>query len=154
MAAAAGGNIITTGLLDSTLMISYEHLVMVDELINQVRSVTSGIATDADSLALDAVAQCGHPGGDFLACEHTLRFMKRDIYYSEFCGRIEASYEDSYEKAHRRVTETMARRGTDAHVDKDVLARLAAVEARLTCDDETWRTGKGQWWATYLEDLT
>lgn len=154
MAAAAGGNIITTGLLDSTLMISYEHLVMVDELVNQIRSVTSGIATDADSLALDAVAQCGHPGSDFLACEHTLRFMKRDIYYSDFCGRVEASYEDSYEKAHRRVKEILARRDTDAHVDRDVLARLAAVEARIAEDDDTWRTGEGHWWTTYLEELT
>jgi len=152
--AAAGGNIITTGLLDSTLMISYEHLVMVDELINQIRSITGEIATDADSLALDAIGQCGHPGGDFLACEHTIRLMKRDVYYSDFCGRIEASYEDSYEKAHRRVKDILARRRTDAHVDKDVLARLGAVEARLTEDDQTWRTGKGDWWTTYLEDLT
>ncbi len=154
MGAAAGGNIITTGLLDSTLMVSHEHLVMVDELINQIRSVTSGIATDADSLALDAVAECGHPGGDFLASEHTMQFMKRDVYYSEFCGRIEASYEDSYEKAHQRVKDILARRHTDAHVDKDTLARLAAVEARLTEDDETWRNGKGHWWTPYLEDLT
>jgi trimethylamine--corrinoid protein Co-methyltransferase len=154
MGAAAGGNLITTGLLDSTLMISYEHLVMVDELIHQIRSITGGIATDADSLALEAIGQCGHPGGDYLASGHTMQFMKRDVYYSDFCGRIRASYEDSYEKAHQRVRDILARRHTDAHVEKDVLARLAAVEARLKEDDETWRKGRGDWWAPYLEDRT
>jgi len=152
MGAAAGGNIITTGLLDSTLMISYEHLVMVDELINQIRSITGGIPTDDDSLALDAIGQCGHPGGDYLASEHTLRFMKRDVYYSDYCGRTRASHEDPYEKAHQRVREILARRRTDAHVDRDTLARLAAVEARLKEDDETWRKGEGDWWRTYVDD--
>ena len=79
--------------------------------------------------------------------------MKRDIYYSEFCGRIEASYEDSYGKAHRRVKDILARRHTDTHVGKDVLARLDAVEARLTEDGRTWRTGKGDWWREYVGDL-
>ena len=42
MGLAAGGNLITTGLLDSTLMVSYEHLVLMDELIGQIKSVTHG----------------------------------------------------------------------------------------------------------------
>lgn len=151
--AAAGGNIITTGLLDSTLMISYEHLVMVNELINQIRSITRGVATDAESLALDAIGECGHPGGNYLACEHTARFLRRDIYYSEFCGRVTESYEDCYEKAHRRVKEIMERRDTNAHVEKDVLARVAAVEARLREDNKTWRQGQEHWWAFYVQDL-
>ena len=46
MGIAAGGNIITTGLLDSTLMISYEHLVVLDEMINQIKRATGGINTD------------------------------------------------------------------------------------------------------------
>jgi trimethylamine--corrinoid protein Co-methyltransferase len=153
MGAAAGGSIITTGLLDSTLMISYEHMVMVDELIEQIRSITGGIATDADSLALDVIRQNGHPGGNYLASEHTMRFMKRDVHYSEFCGRIKGSCGDAYEKAHRRVKGILGRRDTDAHVDKDILARLATVEARLQKDDETWRTGEGDWWKPYVGDM-
>ena len=46
MGIAAGGNIITTGLLDSTLMISYEHLVVLDEMINQIKRATGGIKID------------------------------------------------------------------------------------------------------------
>ena len=80
------------------LMVSYEHLVDMDELINQRRSITGGITTDVDSLALDSIAQCSGPEGNFFDSERTKQFMKRDVYYSEFCGRIETSYEDFYEK--------------------------------------------------------
>ena len=153
MGAAAGGNIITTGLLDSTLMISYEHLVMVDELVNQIRCITGGIATDADSLALDAIGLCGRPGGNYLDCDHTMQFMKRDVYYSDFAGRIAASFEDSYDKAHRRVKDIFARRDTNAHVDPDILVRTDAVEARLREDDKTWRTGQDGWWVPYVRDI-
>jgi trimethylamine:corrinoid methyltransferase-like protein len=135
-------------------MISYEHLVMVDELINQIRSITGSIATDVDSLALDAIAESSSLGGNYLGVEHALQFMKRDVYHSEFCGRIEPSDEDAHEKAHLRVKDILARRETDGHVDKDVFARLAAVEARPKEDDQTWQTDIEDWWTTYLEDLS
>jgi len=153
MGAAAGGNIITTGLLDSTLTLSYEHLVMVDELIGQIRSVTGGISTDAESLALEAIASSGHPGGNYLASQHTLQYMKRDIHYSEFCGRIQDSYEDGYEKAHRRVDDMLAQGNTRSGVEKEVTDRLAAVQARLAEDDNVWRDGDGDWWRSYVQDL-
>jgi trimethylamine--corrinoid protein Co-methyltransferase len=153
LGAAAGGNIITTGLLDSTIMISYEHMVMVDELIGQVRGIAGGIATDADSLALEVIAQVGGRGGDYFSNEHTLANMKRDVYYSDFTGRIAGSYEDAYEKAHQRVKRILSRAEASDHVDKDILARLKIVEGHLKKDDQTWRAGKGEWWASYLKPL-
>jgi len=153
LGAAAGGNIITTGLLDSTVMLSYEHMVMVNELIGQTRSVAGGVCTDADSLALDVIAQVAREGGDYLGHEHTLENMKRDVYYSEFNGRIRHSFEDSYEKAHRRVTEVFARRDTDAHVDREILARLAAVGTHLKKDDGAWRSGGEERLLSIIEDL-
>lgn len=153
MGAAAGGNIITTSLLDSTLMVSYEHMVVVDELINQIRSITGGILIDSESLALDAIEEFSRPGNDFIASEHTMQFMQRDVYYSEFCGRIEASFEDYYERAHRRVKDILARRNRVEHVEKEVLSRLEGVEARIMEDDSTWRTGQGDWWTSYVRDL-
>ena len=84
--AAAGGNIVMTGLLDSTLMISYEHLVLVDELINQLRSAQSPIRTDAESLAVNVIGRAAGGGQSYLESDHTVRFMKRDLYLSEFTG--------------------------------------------------------------------
>ena len=150
---AAGGNLITTGLLDSTLMISYEHLFLMDEMINQIKSITGGIKMDAESLALDVIQGQGAPPFDYLGCDHTAKFMTRDVYYSDFCGRIEKSYEPWYDKAHNRVKEILNREKTDAPIDKEIMERFAAVKARLKEDNETWRTGRGDWWRSYVQDF-
>jgi trimethylamine:corrinoid methyltransferase-like protein len=150
---AAGGHIISTGLLDSTLILSHEHLVVTNELANQVRSVAGGVRTDAESLAADVIDRCGHPSPEYLFDPHTVANLNRDIYYSDFCGRVDKSYEDWYDKAHRQVTEILDRKPVDAAADKDTRARLAAVEARLKEDPHTWRTGSGDWWAFYVQDF-
>ena len=85
---------------------------------------------------------------------HTLENIKRDVYYSAFTGRTENSFMDVYDRAHQKVKEILARRDTDEHVDKEILSRLEAVEARLKADDTTWRTATGDWWKSYLGDLT
>jgi trimethylamine--corrinoid protein Co-methyltransferase len=153
MGLAAGANLITTGLLDSTLMVSYEHLVLIDELIGQLRSVTRGIKTDERSLAFEVIKRHGHPSPDFLTDGHTLEHMKRDIYYSDYTGRTKKSYEEWYDKAHTRVAQVLDRRSGDSELPAEIGDRLEAVEARLREDNERWRAGKGDWWSFYLQDL-
>lgn len=151
MGIAAGGNLITTGLLDSTLMVSYEHLVFIDEMINQIKSITGDIKTDKESLALDAIQEQGHPPFDYLSSNHTLQFMTRDIYYSDYTGRTGKSYEAWYERAHNKVKEILHRKEIDNPIDKEIMERFAAVRTRLEEDNQTWRTGKDDWWRTYIE---
>jgi len=153
MGLAAGGNLITTGLLDSTLMVSYEHLVLMDELIGQIKSVTHGITTDPSGLALDVLKEHGHPSPDFLGSEHTLQHMKRDVYYSDYTGRTTRSYQEWYEKAHARVTRILDRQPAEEDPDPAIRERLAAVEARLREDGQSWRSGRGDWWGFYVQDL-
>jgi len=148
---AAGGNVIMTGTLDSTLMLNYEHLVVTDELIAQLTHA-GRIRTDAEGLAVDVIAEHGHPSAGYLTSDHTLRLMQRDVYYSGFCGRVAESYEDWYEKAHRQVREILAQRDQPIE-DRDLAARVAAVEARLKEDSETWRDGQGDWWSFYVQDF-
>jgi trimethylamine--corrinoid protein Co-methyltransferase len=153
MGLAAGGNLITTGLLDSTLMVSYEHLVLVDELIGQIKSVTRGIDVDESGLALDVIKEHGHPSPDFLTSDHTLEHMKKDVYYSDYTGRTTRSYQEWYEKAHARVDQILDRQPTDDSLEPTIKERLAAVERRLREDNETWRAGQGDWWRFYIQDL-
>jgi len=153
LGSAAGGNIITTGLLDSTVRISYEHLVVVNELVNQIRNVTKPIATDADSLATEVIDRVCNGYGNFLMDNHTLENMSRDVRYSAFTGRTEDSFTDVYARAHETVKEILSRRRTTDHVPPDILDRLRAVEARLAEDDTTWREGEGDWWRTYVGDI-
>ncbi len=149
---AAGGNIMMTGLLDSTLMLSYEHLLVTDEIIAQTVNITGEIATDAESLAMEVIAEHGHPSAGFVSSEHTLKMMNRDIYYSDYCGRVEAAYEDWYAKAHRQVKDILAARSGKL-TDAAMLDRLAAVEARLSEDHVTWRSDQPDWWRFYIHDF-
>ena len=150
---AAGGNIIMTAILDSTLMLSYEHLIVTDEIAGQLLNINGEIHTDSDSLAVDVITACSaQSGGSFAFNEHTLRHMKRDIYYSDFTGRVAASYEDWYDKAHTRVKDILARRD-DGVTGAETLERLAAVEKRLAEDDRSWRAKANDWWRFYVQDF-
>ena len=107
---AAGGNLITTGLLDATLMLSYEHLILLDEMVPHVRSMLAGVRADEFAPAVSEIQTHGHPKPGFLTSDYTLQNMKRDIYYSDYSGRTEKSYEDWYETAHRKVQDIFRQR--------------------------------------------
>jgi trimethylamine:corrinoid methyltransferase-like protein len=142
-----------TGALVSTLMLSYEHLIVADEIAGQLLSAHAPVRTDAESLAVDVIAACSQQGGGFAYNEHTIKHMKRDVYYSDFTGRVAASYEHWYEKAHAKVKDILARR-EDEIADPAMLERLSAVEARLAEDDRSWRSGQTDWWRFYVQDFT
>jgi trimethylamine--corrinoid protein Co-methyltransferase len=153
LGAAAGPNLITTGLLNSLLTISFEHLVVVDELINQVQSARRDLRTDPDSLAVETILTCGHPSPTFLYDDHTLRLMNRDVYYSDFNGRVEKAYQDWYEKAHWRVQRILEEKPVEEEIDKEIHERLAAVEARLKEDPDSWKRSTPDWWRFYTQDF-
>ena len=151
VAMASGGNLVTTALMDSTVMLSYEHMVLVNELVNQYRQLH--INADNAHIAGEVIQEQTPPRGDYLSCAHTLEFMKEAVYYSDFTGRAAKSYEDWYDIAHEKVKEILARKREDDEEAQIVAERLAAVEARLNEDDVTWREGKDCWWEFYLQDI-
>lgn len=151
MGMAAGANIITTGLLDSTLMVSYEHMVLLNELVNQFKSGLGATITDDKHLARDVLLAEAHPSPNYIGNSHTFEWMKEAVYYSDYTGRVEKSYEDWYDLAHKQVKEILERKVVDDKEDKVIAERLAAVEARLREDSESWRTGDGDWWRPYLQ---
>jgi hypothetical protein len=150
---AAGANLVNAGLLDSTLMLSLEHLVLVDELVGQIRGATAAATVDADHLALDVIRQEGRPGTNYLGHDHTLEHMKEAMHYSEFTGRTAKSYEDWYDLAHQKVQKILQGGREGVSADKTVAERRAAVEARLKENDCTWRDGQDGWWRFYVQDL-
>jgi len=154
MALAAGANLVTTGLLDCTLMLSYEHLVLQDELIGQLRGAVEGVSADKDHLAKDVIVQEALGSAGYLAHDHTLRHMKEAVYYSDFTGRTAKSYEDWYDLAHEKVRQIFARRDHgEGDLDQAVADRAAAVAARLKQDNTTWRVEKHEWWKSYVREL-
>jgi trimethylamine---corrinoid protein Co-methyltransferase len=148
---ASGANLITTGLLDSTLMVSYEHLVLLDEMVDHLRKVLYGIATDDLTLEIAEIAAHGHPSPDYMSSDYTLERMTRDVLYSDYSGRVEKSYEDWYSIAHRRVQEVLRWRTEAQQIDPATQGRLAALEASLAADDKTWRSEQAGWWMKYAQ---
>ena len=150
-AMASGGNLVSTGLMDSTVMLSYEHMVLVNELVNQYRQFH--VNTDTEHIARDVIQENAPPDHNFLSSGHTLEFMKESVYYSDFTGRSPASQEDWYDIAHEKVKEILAHTHDDDEEVRTLAGRLASVEARLNEDEATWREGKDCWWESYIQDI-
>jgi trimethylamine--corrinoid protein Co-methyltransferase len=152
MGIAAGANLVHTGLLDCTLMLSLEHLVLVDEMVSQIRSGMKIGNMDSDHTALDVIHQEGRPGTQYMSHSHTTEHMKEVVHYSDFTGRVAKSYNDWYATAHEKV-EAILKREYSAENKKMVEEKLLAVEARLRENDTTWRSAADDWWHFYVQDL-
>ncbi len=63
------------GLLDGSRRFSFEQLLFDAEIVGILRAMRRGIATDDESLAIEAIRRVG-PGGDYLTDEHTRRHMR------------------------------------------------------------------------------
>ena len=153
MGMAAGANLVNTGLLDSTLMLSLEHLVLVDELVSQIRSATRATTVDTEHLAMDVLREEARPGTDYVSHIHTIEHMKEFVYYSDFVGRTTKSYEDWYDLAHQKAQTLLHTAREDAAADKSLAGRCATVAARLKENDRAWRDGADGWWRFYVQDL-
>lgn len=86
MAKLTGANLIhDVGYMESGLTISFEMIVLTDELIAMVDSLIKGIEVSDETLMLDELDEVG-PGGHFLNTEATMdRF--RDFWYPDLLSR-------------------------------------------------------------------
>jgi trimethylamine--corrinoid protein Co-methyltransferase len=74
-AALSGANLVhDVGYLESGLTLSYEMIVVGDEIIGFVRRLLQGVELSAETLALEVIDRVG-PGGNFLATPHTRRHL-------------------------------------------------------------------------------
>ena len=141
----------STGLMDSTVMLSFEHLVLVDELASQYKQMHMN--TDEAHIAIQEIKDQIPPDYNYLVTDHTLEFMKEAVHYSDFSGRAGDPDKDWYDIAHDKVKKILAPGHENVEGTKIVAKRLAAAEARLKEDDITWREGKDGWWDFYLQDI-
>lgn len=78
MAALQGCNIThDVGYLDCGLSISFEHLVICDEIISRTKATVTELKTDEEYLGYDAIARVGH-GGNYVLDQHTYDHMKEE----------------------------------------------------------------------------
>lgn len=153
MAIAAGANLISTGLLDSSLLLSLEHLVLVDEMVSEIQCGENASQISPENLAKEIIYKEGHPNPNYIGHPHTLEHMKEVVYYSDFTGRVPNSYKDWYTMAHEKVQAVLSRDSAEAEQEKMIQDRFQAAKARMQEDDTRWRDGKDDWWKFYIQDL-
>jgi trimethylamine--corrinoid protein Co-methyltransferase len=84
----SGANYIhdAAGLFDGDLSISYEKLIMDNEILGMCERVLRGIEVNDKTLAVDLIEQVG-PGGNFLTEAHTVMNMLDEFYEPNLADR-------------------------------------------------------------------
>jgi trimethylamine--corrinoid protein Co-methyltransferase len=88
LVAMSGANYIhdAAGLMEFDLTVSYDKLVVDDEILGMVQRVLRGIEVTDDTLAADLMIEKG-PGRDFLAEDHTIRYMRKEFFFPVIADR-------------------------------------------------------------------
>ncbi len=85
--ALTGSNVIYgMGMLEMGMTMSYEQLLIDEEIVRMIRRILQGIAVNKDTLALDVIKKVG-PAGNFLAERHTLKYMRQELSTTTLINR-------------------------------------------------------------------
>jgi trimethylamine--corrinoid protein Co-methyltransferase len=82
LAALAGSNFIhhAAGMLENMNTVAAEQFVIDNDILGMTMRVVRGIEVNDKTLALDTIDEIG-PGGHYLMADHTLRYMRSELYY-------------------------------------------------------------------------
>ena len=137
LVAMSGANYIhdAAGLMEFDLTVSYEKLVIDDDIIGMCLRVLRGIEVNDETLGLDLIEEIG-PGADFLAQEHTVAHMRSEFFEPKITDRehrekwTEEGSQDSWQRAHKRVAEILAEhqpQGLSPEIDKKIRSRFGHI---------------------------
>jgi len=78
VAAASGADfMVNCGMFSTGLIISFEQLVIDNEIIAYVKRLLRGVEVNPETEAVDLIAKIG-PGGQYLSQRHTLKYLKTE----------------------------------------------------------------------------
>ena len=85
----AGANMIyeSAGMMASLIGVSFEAMVLDNEMIANVARVVRGIEVTDETLGFEAIRTAVQGEGHFLGGDHTLAAMQRDHYYPKLANR-------------------------------------------------------------------
>jgi len=88
LVAMSGANYIhdIAGLMEADLTVSYEKLVVDNEILGMNQRVLRGIEVDDETLAVDLMIRTG-PGKDYMMAEHTVRHMRSEFFVPRLANR-------------------------------------------------------------------
>src|SRR3972149_10859805 len=137
LVAMSGANYIhdAAGLMEFDLTVSYEKLVIDDDIIGMCLRVLRGIEGNDQTLGLDLIEEVG-PGGDFLAQEHTVAHMRSEFFEPAVTDRqhrekwVAAGAQNTWQRANKRVGEILEKhqpQGLPAEIDKKIRSRFGHI---------------------------
>jgi len=88
LVAMSGANYIhdIAGLMESDLTVSYEKLVIDNEILGMTQRVLRGIEVDDETLCVERMIEKG-PGSDYMMEQHTLRHMRSEFFVPRLANR-------------------------------------------------------------------
>lgn len=96
------------GELENTLAVSYEKILIDDEIIDMARRFARGIGVNADTLAVDTIKAVGcGPSGQFLQTNHTFQYFRSEQFFPRLFVR------DKYMDWHKAGRKTVENRATE-----------------------------------------
>lgn len=85
--ALTGSNVIYgMGMLEMGMTMSYEQLLIDQEIVRMIRRIMQGIAVNKDTIALDVIQKVG-PAGNYLGERHTLKYMRQELSTTKLINR-------------------------------------------------------------------
>jgi len=113
----AGCNMIyeSSGMMASLLGVSFEAMLIDDEMLSQVYRTLRGIEVNEETLGLAAIKEAIYGDGHFLGSQHTMDAMQRDYFWpSSLSDRAqpavweEEGAKDMWQRANERVRDILA----------------------------------------------
>jgi len=128
LVAMSGANYIhdIAGLMEADLTVSFDKMVVDNEILGMCRRVLRGIEVTDETLAADLIIEKG-PGKDFLDSEHTVRHMRGEFFDPGISNREkrDGAYrgDDALPRA-RNVVEELRARDCEPLLEPGLRSRL------------------------------
>ena len=130
MAALARINYInySAGSVEGILTVSFEKVVLDNDLIGMIKRILRGITVDEETLAVDVINDVG-PRGHYLAHPHTRKYHKKEFYYPILFNRetyeawVRSGAKDIREAARERARKILKEHQPEP-LDKDLKREL------------------------------
>lgn len=85
--ALTGSNVIYgMGMLEMGMTMSYEQLLIDEEIVRMIRRILQGIPVNKETIGLDVIKKVG-PASNYLVEKHTRDFMKKEISTTKLINR-------------------------------------------------------------------
>ena len=110
LVAMSGANYIhdSAGLMESDLTVSFEKMIVDNEILGMCQRVLRGIEVNDETLATDLMVEKG-PAGDYFSDDHTVDYMRSEFFFPTLANRDKRiKYDHAQDSAAARAAQILA----------------------------------------------